>query len=187
MSTTNITNLIASMNHLVSGIKENQPKAVFVLSGTKYTAAELVTLLQKIVTALQAVPPVRGAYLEAAKAADTLVTQNRGVLRSLKRYLQNQVGDKASVLATYGLTPEKSTGTRSPAAKVAAADAAKATRVARHTMGKKQKAKITGATAAASSASSTTQAVTTVSAASPTAIAGDAATQVAVTSPVVGH
>jgi hypothetical protein len=174
---TNITNLIASINHLVSGIKENQPKAVFVLSGTKYTAPELVTLLQEIVTLLEAVPPARGAYLEAAKAADTLVAQNRGVLRNLKQFLQIQAGDKASVLAAYGLTPAKPLGQRSPAAKVAAADSAKATRVARHTMGKKQKKAITGATAPA----------TPAPASSPTEIAGNPALQTAVVPAIPGH
>ena len=179
--------IIASLNHLISGIKKHQPKAVFVLLEKKVTAAELVTILQSIVTALEAVAPAKGAYLQASRSADALLAQNRGTLRVLKQQLQGQGATNTELLADYGLVPRKLGGAKSPQEKAAAAVSAKATRAARHTMGKKQKAKITGATAAAVSAPSTTPTVSTVSVASPTVIAGNPAVQTAVTPAIPGH
>jgi hypothetical protein len=184
---TNTSETLTSLTSLVSGLKKNQPKGLFLLNGSKYTAAQLVTIVQTLITALQAVGPARGAYLRTVRSFDTLYAQSSAVLRDLKQSLQMAAADNTELLADYGLSPRKTPGAKSPRAKVAAADAAQATRAARHTMGKKQKAKITGATAAASSASSTTPAVNTASAASPTVIAGNPAAQTAVTPVIPGH
>jgi len=122
---TNNTNTVASLNGLVSGLKKNQPKA------------------------LQAVPAAKGVYQKAIRSADALLTQHHAVIVQLKQSLQNQAGGDMALLSDYGLTPRKPTGVRTPKVNVAAADKAFATRAARHTMGSKQKLKITGATVAA--------------------------------------
>jgi hypothetical protein len=139
---TSINNTIASLNNLVSGLEKNQPKGSFSIAGAKYTAPQLVTIMQSIVTALQAVPPAKGTYLKAVRSADTLQGQYRAVIRDLKQSLQLQASDDTEVLADYGLTPRKSGGPRSPEVKVAAAEKARATRKARNTMGPKQKLQI---------------------------------------------
>jgi hypothetical protein len=122
------------------------------IDGAKYTAAQLVTILQSIVTALLAVPVAKGTYLKAVRSADALLEQYRGVTVQLKQSLQMQAKDNTEALAVYGLTPRKSTGVRTPKVNVAAADKALATRAARHTMGPKKKLQITGATVAAAAA-----------------------------------
>jgi hypothetical protein len=171
----NNNSTIVSLTSLINGLKKNQPKAVFLLSETKYTTAQLVTIMQSIITSLQAVTPAQGAYLRASRAAATLQTQNRAALRDLKQFLQIQSGGNTELLSQYGLKPRKQGGATTPEEKVAGANAAKATRVARHTMGKKQKKSITGATAPAAPASA------------PTAISGNPALQTAVVPVIPGH
>jgi hypothetical protein len=193
---TSITVTIASLNSLIFGIKKYQPKVVFAVSGKKYTAAQVTTIIESIVEALQAVGPARGTYLRASRSADALLAQNGTFLQGLKSVIQTAEGDNPATLADYGLTPRKLGGKTTPAIKAAAAEQAKATRVARHTMGKKQKAKITGASAAASVAQSSAPMTTAPTSAAPTAnpaetaptaVSGNPALQTAVTPGISGH
>jgi hypothetical protein len=173
----NTSSTISSLTNLVSGLKKNPAKGSFMIAGTKYTAAQLVTIAQAIITALQAVGLAKGTYLKAVRSADKLFAQNRSMFLNLVQQIQAQAGDDTALLATYGLTPRKQRGKTTLQQKVAAADKSDATRAARHTMGKTQKKAITGATAPAAAPS----------ASSPTAIAGNPALQTAVTTPLAGH
>jgi hypothetical protein len=143
--------LIALLQNLITGIQKNQPKGSFSIGGTKYTTPQVVSIMQSIMDALVATQAAHGTLNDAVMASEALVAKNGPFLRDLKQSLQIQAGDSASVLASYGLTPRRPHGTTSPEVQVAAADKARATRAARHTMGPKQKAKITGATASAAS------------------------------------
>jgi hypothetical protein len=71
--------------------------------------------------------------------------KRRALLRDVKRLLQIRHSKAAAVLADFGLVPTRQ-GKKTPAVLAAAADKAQATRAARHTMGKRQKAKIKGQT-----------------------------------------
>jgi hypothetical protein len=143
---------IASLSSLVSGLKKNQPKGVFAIDGARYTAAQLVSIFQTILAALQAVPAAKGTYQKAVRSSDALQAQYHAVTVQLKQSLQMQAGADTELLADYGLTPRKRPGVRSPKVNVAAADKAVATRAARHTLGPKKKLQITGATVAAAQA-----------------------------------
>jgi hypothetical protein len=151
-----VNNTIAALNSLASGLKKNQPKGSFLLVGTKYTTAQLVTIIQSIVTALLAVPPTKAAYLKTTRSAGALQRQYRAVFRDLRQLLQLNTSDDMEVLADYGLTPRKLGGAGSPEVKVAAADKARATRTARHTMGPKERLQITGTTVALANAAAST-------------------------------
>src|SRR3979409_1544989 len=76
----------------------------------------------------------------ADRALRTSVTR---VLRGLREHLLNVFGDTSPALADFGLAPPKKPVT-TPEKKDAAADKMRATRAARHTMGKKQKKAIKG-------------------------------------------
>jgi hypothetical protein len=163
------TTRIASLNALIAGLQKNKPKGTFTLSGTTYTAAQLVTICNSILTSLGAVPPARAAYRDAVASADAVLAEHHDVLRDLKQLLQLQAGTAMAVLADYGITPRKPTGPVSPKVKVAAAEKAEATRTARHTMGSKQKALITG-TVPVPAPAATTFASDVASAAAPSVV-----------------
>jgi hypothetical protein len=80
------------------------------------------------------------ATVLADRALRTSVTR---VLRGLREHLLNVFGDTSPALADFGLAPPKKPLT-TPEKKAAAADKMRATRAARHTMGKKQKKAIKG-------------------------------------------
>src|SRR5581483_10415404 len=76
-------------------------------------------------------------------ALNTNVTQ---VVRALRQYVINANGPDSPVLADFGFAPPKQAGL-TPEQLVARGQKAAATRKARHTMGKKQKASIKGTVA----------------------------------------
>ena len=166
----NSTSTLAALTRLVSGLKKNQPKGLFLLAGSKYTANQLVTILQSIITALQAVPVAKGTYQKTIKSSDALLEQHHAVIVQLKQSLQMQADADTELLADYGLTPRKPNGIRTPKVNVAAADKAKATRAARHTMGSKQKREITGATVAAAATAQALAAAGVTSAVTPSGV-----------------
>ncbi len=131
------------------------------IDGKSYTASQVESILQPIIDALNAAVATRATALEAAHAADSAYTSNLPFVRDLKQSLQIMYGQSTSTLADFGLAPRKKP-TMTAAEKAEAAVKAAATREARHTMGAKQKAKITGATPVA-----TTQSPTPVPAAVP--------------------
>ena len=151
MATT--TGTIAALGKLTSGLQKDQPNGTFVLGGTTYTTAAIVLVLQSMIAALNASVAARATYLGVSAQSAALMKANRLLVRDLKQTLQIVYGQNIATLSDFGLAPRK-TAVVSPAAKVAAGIKAKATREARHTMGSKQKAAITGATPAASTSSS---------------------------------
>jgi hypothetical protein len=136
---------IASLGKLIAGLQKYPPSGALSLDGTSYTTAEVVSLLQSIVDALNAVVLARATYTKAVHAAEALASDNGPVVRDLKQSVQMTYAKSDDVLSVFGLTPRKSTaGAKTPEVKVAAAAKAKATRTARGTKGKTQKAEITG-------------------------------------------
>jgi hypothetical protein len=61
------------------------------------------------------------------------------------RYRMRKGGGSIDTLADFGLKPRKTRTPRTPEQKAASVAKSLATRAARHTMGSKQKAKVTGA------------------------------------------
>ena len=142
----NLTTQNQSFNNLLAGLKQNA-NASFTIGGTTYTSTQLQKIVQSILTALAAVPVAKGAYHDAVANVDELLNDNHDVILGLKQLLQIQDGTSGG-LAAYGLQPKKA-GTKTVATKASAASKALETRAARHTMGPKEKAKITAASAPA--------------------------------------
>jgi hypothetical protein len=165
MKNMNSSTLIALLQNLITGIQKNQPKGSFSIGGTKYTTPEVVNVLQSLADALLATQAAHSTLKDAVVASEALGVKYGAFVRDLKQSLQIQAGDSASVLTEYGLTPRRKSGQTTPEVKVAAAEKAKATRTARHTMGPKQKLQITGASAAAAAAQSSVPTGSTNSAA----------------------
>ncbi len=140
-----------------------------VLDGSRYAHTELVARFQAALDAIAAVKTARTALSQAVLAQRAAVAQAMRLRSGVKRYLQNNFGPQNPKLQVFGFTPAriaKTTVKTKAQAKVKAA----ATRVARGTKGRKQRAQIKGdSTVAPSSGGAAVKAPETAKAASSSA------------------
>ena len=124
---------------LADGFQKHQAllTQLFIL-GEPLTAAQLVTNIEEIVAVADRAVAVRAAWL-AAVQEDLATRKGRGAfLGAVRAALLAAFKDQIDILADFGLTA-RAVPVLTPEEKQAAVAKAKATRVARHTMGKKQK------------------------------------------------
>ena len=150
MSTTTTTKAgnqaetLAQLQALISGLQKQLPSGQFTLVSTAYTTATLVTALQGTVATLTAVTAAHAALKVALAAYDTEDAKMGPVILALRRILQSMYADAPDTLALFGLEARKVPAPRTVEEKAIAAAKARATRAARGTTSKKQKAVITG-------------------------------------------
>jgi hypothetical protein len=140
----NTTQRLAFLNLLIAGIgKYFAGVTTLTLAGTAYAPSALVKLLEELVSAINAAVAARTAAHDAVLAASAKSAAVDPVIAALRSYLLGVYSD-AKTLADFGLAPRKPR--RAPTQQEGAAAAAKrlATRAARHTLGKRQKASVHG-------------------------------------------
>ena len=141
-------NRVATNTHdaiLITGIEKHlQTTTSLSLSGTTYATADLVKLVQGRIDSTQTVTSAKAAWHASVVANIALDKKLAPLIRGIRQYVISIHGDTSSVLADFGFSPPKK-AVRTPEQKAAAAAKAKATRAARHTMGKNQKKNIKGA------------------------------------------
>jgi hypothetical protein len=144
MSTTNRTTQQAADQKLVDGLTKHQSSLPsFLIRGTSYKAADVIGIVQAQVNAAKTTYSSRAVWQNAVKTERDERAKNKPFVSALKQTLQAMFSDSVDSLADFGLTPRKPR-VITPAKKAAAALKAKATREARHTMGKIQKKDIKG-------------------------------------------
>ena len=144
MSKTTKSNRIALYRSMIEGIGAHLGSVTQVtLLGVTFTMPALVKLLQKLVDAGNAVESAKTKLHDAVQAERSEVQTDSPFVRAFKRYLLAMFKD-AAVLASFGLAPSKPRAVPTSDEVVAAVVKRRATRVARHTMGKKQKQSIHG-------------------------------------------
>ena len=143
-STPRLSNQIALLHHLVEGLRKHfASTTTVVVRGTSYSPDELAKVLEDLANVYQAV------FDAKSKAHDAILTaraasKGAGLIARAFRGLVYASFKDAGDLADFGLTPRK---TRAPATVEqlqVAAEKRRATRAARHTLGKRQKAAIKG-------------------------------------------
>jgi hypothetical protein len=102
-----------------------------------------VKLIQSRIDATGQADTTKATWHSTVAANEALSTKLMPVLRALRQYVINVYGATSPVLADFGFAPPKS-ATRTPEEKAASAAKAKATREARHTMGKVKKKTVKG-------------------------------------------
>jgi hypothetical protein len=130
------------------------------LGGTRYTPAALVARLQSGLDAIKQSSNAKAAWLAVVQTERNLLAELGPVLRYIKAFVIAQFGDtqdSSQKLEDFGLSYRKARS-KNVAVKAEAAKQGQATRVARSTKGKKQKAKIKGTVAAAPSKDGSTTA-----------------------------
>jgi hypothetical protein len=161
MANINRTNTQAHDAQVIEGIKKRLQNVSSVpIGGSTYTPADLVKLVQSRIDSASGSATAKANWHSTVVDHTTLNSKLTPVLRGLRRYVIDVFGEVSPVLADFGFASPKR-ATRTPEQKAAAAAKAKATRAARHTMGKKQKKSVKGAV--------TGIVVTPVTAAQPTA------------------
>jgi hypothetical protein len=156
---------------VIVGIKKDlQNVSSLPLASSTYTMAALVQLIQSRIDAANAVVNARAQWVDASATYETLNTKVTEVVRGLRQYVINVYGQNSPVLADFGFTAPKR-APLTPEQQVARAAKADATRKARGTLGKKQKAKIKGTVTATAPAIPPTSATPpTVTPAAPPAV-----------------
>jgi hypothetical protein len=131
------TKRLNALNAYVDG------KAQIAINGKKLKASQVVAIYQSCLDS-RASLATKHAETKAAMAARTSAEQARvSADRAVKAWVINEFGVGSQQAIDFGFLPPKK-ATRTVESKVNAVALAKATRAARHTMGKKQKSLITG-------------------------------------------
>lgn len=137
--------LQARLAQAIAGIGkrlQNVPNVVLV--GVTYTPAEAIAFFQSVIASSASVTAARAKWLDTVKA-DRLLKRNALLaLLDLQNIARAIFGNATDPLADFGFLPRKTNHKRTGAVIVEAAAKARATRAARHTMGKKQKSDVKG-------------------------------------------
>ncbi len=129
---------------VLEGIAKDLPSNLTLTLGTKvFTPASLAAYFQRHIDLANAVVTSRAHWLDAVKAYAAMNVQARVVVQDLRNWLIATYGADSPRLSDFGLAaPRRATLT--PEQKAAAVARRNATRKARKTAGKRQKAKIKG-------------------------------------------
>jgi hypothetical protein len=134
----------AADQSLADGLTKNASRIPSLLiDGRSYTVAEVVQIVMGRVSASKAVDANHGLWLNAVKANKAQRAATRVFMTQLRQALQVMFASAVDILGDMGLTPRKQPQVK-VAVKAEAALKAKATRTARGTKGKRQKAAIKG-------------------------------------------
>jgi hypothetical protein len=144
---TNRTDEITADQKLIDGLNKHATSIPgIVIAGASATTKDIVVTLQSRVDSARTVQSSRASWLAAVQTDRALRDKTKTYVSGLRQALLVAFAGQIDVLADFGLTPRKPRVV-TPEEKVATAAKARATRVARHTMGKKQKAAIKGTVA----------------------------------------
>jgi hypothetical protein len=114
------------------------------IDGVVMSSKDILAMLQARIAASQAATTARATWQALVIADEAEHAKTRTTTAALRQAMLVAFGRQLDTLADFGLTPRK-VRVQTPDQKIAATAKAKATRAARHTMGKVQKSKITGA------------------------------------------
>jgi hypothetical protein len=150
MTTISRTTTQAKDQQILQGISTDlQTMSTLPLGATTYTPGSLAAFIQSRIDAANAVNTTRASWLAAVKTYEAINTQAKAVVSDLRYLVMGAFGPTSPKLADFGFSPPKQ-ATQTQEAKAAAAQKRAATRKARRTLGKRQKAKIKGSSTAAS-------------------------------------
>jgi hypothetical protein len=135
---------IAEYQQLIVGLPKVAPNLVLTFDNQSYTTAQLVVMLQTLVAAATSASDAKAAWHAAALAESNVATQTSSLAAHLRPMLQMMFAASEPSLTALGLTARKTPAPLTSEQQVARAAKARATRVARGTTSKKQKAAIHG-------------------------------------------
>jgi hypothetical protein len=136
-------------SNMIAGVQKHLMNQSFIVGDKPCSAQDVVNVLQGRITRGQTAVSGKAEWRAAVKADRDERAATAVFVRAFRAIVQGMFHDPAT-LADFGLAPRKSTK-KTVDTKATAIAKNKATRTARHTLGKKQKAKVKGSPAPAPS------------------------------------
>jgi hypothetical protein len=134
----------AQYQALITGIPKYCANTVFSVAGQSFTATQAVTLVQSLLNVSAATAAAKSAAKEAVATEQATIGQNALLVRGIRESIGLTYSNSPTTLTAFDIQPRKSPKPLSTEARAAATAKAKATRQARGTASKKQKATISG-------------------------------------------
>jgi hypothetical protein len=158
MSGTKVTKATLSqrIRGLIAGTQKHAPNGSLTLGSATYTAATLVQTLKSLADAFDAADSAKASWKDALKNLTDTRAKVGPLLGDYQSWVRVTYRGTPSMLADFGVTPPKARTPLTAGEKASAAVKAKATRVARHTMGSKQKKSVKGTVTATAPATPST-------------------------------
>jgi hypothetical protein len=131
---------------LIAGVQKQYPTGSLLLAGQTLTTSQLVQVIQQDIDASDATDKAYADWISQVQVERNSHQKVAPLLRALRSQVLAHFGDTkdaASTLAAFGYLPRKVTAVPSDT-KADAVAKGRATRTARHTMGKRQKASVKG-------------------------------------------
>jgi hypothetical protein len=144
MSERNITKQMQADQALMAGIQAHNSTSTFTIQSGVQTSAQVVAVLEARVAKTLAVFTARAALHQAVLDSRAESANTAGYVKDLRQTLLAMYSNSSQTLSDYGIVVPKPRSPLSPEQKVIASAKRAATRAARHTQGKVQKAKIQG-------------------------------------------
>jgi hypothetical protein len=149
MSTINRIAIKTRNTGVAAGIDKHIPLPIL-LGGVSYTPPELKGVFAAQTAAVAASDAAHTQWLDLVQDERDASAKANSTYLSLRSFLIGQYGTNANaVLNDFGMSPPKARGATTVKVKADAVVKGKATREARHTMGKVQRKSVTGAAVAA--------------------------------------
>jgi len=135
---------LSELQSLTTALPTYCAAMTFMVDSTTYTTPQVVQLGTGLLAAASAVVQAKAAYAEAVAKERKLQATDGAILSVVRVNLAGALASSPTTLAALGVTPRKKPAPLSPSALAARAAKAEATRKARGTASKKQKATVTG-------------------------------------------
>jgi len=138
--------IVEQLRGLIAGTQKHPSGGPSTLNGATYTGATLLQTMQSLADVLAAVEAAKAAWKDALTNADEALVKVKPVVQAYRNWLLATYGDAPATLEDYGMKPRKGRVPLTTDQQAQANARNAATRKARHTMGSKQRLKVTGAT-----------------------------------------
>jgi hypothetical protein len=172
--TSKTSDIVKAETTIVAHLPSILGKTSIPINGVVMTAAQIVAQIQSHLDSVTALDTLRAQATAALATERARQNTVKATVLCVRSYVTSMFGEQSAQYASLGFTPRKP-AQKSAKSKATAVDKTLATRAARHTMGKNQKAEIHGVVAAPESsdgAAAPAAPVVTVSAAGATGGSG---------------
>jgi hypothetical protein len=146
MSKTGLSNEVSRVKQLIVGTKKRYPNASqqLTIGGATHTVSEFLDLLQSFVDLREAVDAAKAASKAKIEAERAQAPSLREFISTFVTFVKGTLGNSPEALADFGIPPRKARTPQTAEQKAVAVEKRKATREARHTMGKSQRKGVKG-------------------------------------------
>ncbi len=139
----NRSDLINLETSVIAALAKVTPNESFPIEGKLVASKDLQTQVQAHLDTMNSVNGARAQFSELVDADKSQRVEMAPVLAGIRNHVAGLLGENSAAFASFGFKPRKA-AERTAESKAEAVEKVRATRVARHTMGKRQKASIHG-------------------------------------------